>query len=184
MATPPDFVAGQVLTAAQMNAVGLWEIRTETFSAVTTINFPNDTFTSDFDNYRLVATFTGSNSGNQGVSLRMRAAGVTNTSSNYNYRRHGIVGGANFVDAPATTTGFNNINGANPMEQCSIAIDILGPKLVEKTMVDGLTLSLQSTDLFILHYGGQMTVTTSYDSFQIESNGNITGTARLYGYRN
>jgi hypothetical protein len=27
MATPPDFVDGQVLTAAQMNAIGLWLVR-------------------------------------------------------------------------------------------------------------------------------------------------------------
>jgi hypothetical protein len=30
MATPPDFSSGAVLTAAQMNSVGLWLVKTQT----------------------------------------------------------------------------------------------------------------------------------------------------------
>ena len=30
MATPPDFSVGQVLTAAHMDAVGLWLVKTQT----------------------------------------------------------------------------------------------------------------------------------------------------------
>jgi len=53
MATPPVFSAGAVLTAAQMNAVGLWLVKTDTITSGATKEI-TDAFTSDFVNYRVV----------------------------------------------------------------------------------------------------------------------------------
>ena len=52
MATPPVFSSAAVLTAAQMNAVGLWKITEVNFSTTAI----DGIFTSDFDNYRIVAS--------------------------------------------------------------------------------------------------------------------------------
>lgn len=163
--------------------IGLKLIEKKTFTSVTSFSFSNDVFTSTYDNYRLL--ISGSGSTNQTISIRLRAAGSDNTSSNYQYRRHGVVAGANFVDSPATTTAFiSAIADGNPLSQFNAQLDIISPKLTEKTRVQGLNLQTQSTDIFIIHYGGQMTVTTSYDSLTITSASNMTGTARLYGYSN
>jgi hypothetical protein len=57
------FVAGQVLTAAQLNdsfstASGLQYINSTTVgSPVSTVSLPNDTFTSTYANYRILLTF-------------------------------------------------------------------------------------------------------------------------------
>ena len=56
MATPPDFTAGQVLTAAQMNAVGLWRVTDGTFT--NTNNFTISGFTSDYEFYRVIIRAT------------------------------------------------------------------------------------------------------------------------------
>jgi hypothetical protein len=164
---------------------GLTYIDTLSFTSVSSVSFPNDVFTSDYDNYRLVLYLDGVNSGGQNIALRLRAAGTDNTSSNYQYQRHGIVNSVNFVDVPATTTSFNTVIASNPLSTASLQFDIIAPKLTRKTIVQGLSLQTQSTLLFNIHYAGQMTVTTAYDSLTLfASASTITGVARLYGYRN
>ena len=54
MATPPVFSAGAVLTAAQMNAVGLWEIKTQTIGTGVASFEVTGAFSSDYDNYKIV----------------------------------------------------------------------------------------------------------------------------------
>ena len=163
---------------------GLTLIETLSPSAVTSVSFSAGAFNSTYDNYRIVATLDGINSSPQNISIRLRAAGTDNTSSQYQYMRHGIVGGANFVQGPGTTTSFVDICSGNPLSTSNFQIDVISPFLTSKTRIQGLTLQTQSTDLFNIHYAGQMTVTTSYDSLTIFSNSNISGKIRLYGYRN
>ena len=81
MATPPVFTAGQVLTAAQMNKIGLWEVYPETaVTGVSTIT-RDGVFTSDFTNYLLIITGTNASSGN--MNMQFRVGGVT-AATNYN----------------------------------------------------------------------------------------------------
>jgi hypothetical protein len=54
MATPPDFSSGAVLTAAQMNSVGLWKVASGSLSTATT-NFQG-CFTSDYRDIALSLT--------------------------------------------------------------------------------------------------------------------------------
>jgi hypothetical protein len=165
--------------------VGLSHIDTLSFTSVSSVSFADDVFTSDYDNYRLVLYLDGANSGSQNIALRLRSAGTDNTSSNYQYQRHGIVNSINFVDVPATTTSFNTVIASNPLSTASLQFDIIAPKLTRKTVVQGLSLQNQSALLFNIHYAGQMTVTTSYDALTLfASASTITGVARLYGYRN
>ena len=71
MATPPDFTAGQVLTAAQMNAVGLWKVTpTSVTGTGASIDSNGDVvvssggsnvtlngvFSADFKNYKILAS--------------------------------------------------------------------------------------------------------------------------------
>jgi hypothetical protein len=158
-------------------------LSTVSFSGVSSQSLPASTFTATYENYRCVLTLDGANSGAQGISLRLRASGTDNSASNYQYRRHGVVGGTNFVDSPATTTSFATILDANPLSNNSIAFDLLLPFATGKTKISGLGVITASTDLYIVHYGGQMTVTTSYDSATIiSSSGNMSGQWSVYGY--
>ena len=89
MATPPTFSAGAVLTAAQMNKIGLWTTvptsvangtisgNAVTFSGVSSVSL-NGVFTSDFDAYRIVASMYGS--AFSYATLRWRASGTDDTS--------------------------------------------------------------------------------------------------------
>jgi len=164
--------------------VGLVHIRTETFSSVTAVNFPDNVFTSTYDNYRIVFNFTGA--GNTSVSVRVKAAGSVNSSSNYRYVRSGYVAGA-FVDGPAITTSFNNLLSTNPGGSNAWtgagSADIFSPALSRRTSLSATTNANQGTELFSILYAGQMDVTTAYDSFNFLSTANVSGEISLFGYR-
>jgi hypothetical protein len=57
MATPPDFSSGAVLTAAQMNSVGLWLVKTQAVAAGVSSIVVTNAFSTDYDNYKI--TYTG-----------------------------------------------------------------------------------------------------------------------------
>ena len=188
---PTEVTVGSVLTADKYNQEvvenvsvlhdrdGLIAIETKTISAATTLSF-DSCFTSDFRNYRVEITAEGT--GNQGINIRLRAGTTDNTSNNYQYRRHGVVASASFTDAAATTSSFANLISANPLAAGSASIDIFQPQATARTGISGTSLQQQSTDLFIIHYGGLMTVTTSYDGFTLLSGANWSGQATVYAY--
>ena len=65
MATPPTFTSGQVLTAAQMNAVGMWLVKSETLATGQTSIAVANAFTSDYSRYLIqVQGLTRSADGN------------------------------------------------------------------------------------------------------------------------
>lgn len=53
MATPPTFGSGDVLTAAQMNAIGMWQVGSTTATSGTTAQVLG-CFTTDYDCYKIV----------------------------------------------------------------------------------------------------------------------------------
>ena len=53
MATPPTFTSGAVLTAAQMNAIGLWQVGSTTATSGTTAQVLG-CFTTDYDAYKII----------------------------------------------------------------------------------------------------------------------------------
>jgi len=77
MATPPDFSAGQVLTAAQMNKVGMWHITTVTGGNGTSSVVVSDVFSADYTDYKI--TVTGGTIASA-QNLRMR---LGTTATNY-----------------------------------------------------------------------------------------------------
>ena len=75
MAVPPVFVAGAVLTAAQMNQIGLWRTKAQTsFSAASSVVADN-VFTSDFESYCVIVRYTTTST--TGIAFQLRVGGVT-----------------------------------------------------------------------------------------------------------
>ena len=63
MATPPTFSSGAVLTAAQMNSVGMWLVKTQTVGTAVSSVTVTGAFSADYDNYLiLMSGGTGSDS--------------------------------------------------------------------------------------------------------------------------
>jgi hypothetical protein len=180
MATPPDFTAGQVLTAAQMNAVGLWEISSTTFSAVSS-HAVNGCFSADFDSYRVI--FLCSRSTTNQVTMRLRVGVTDNTDGVYGTQ---IVRAQNTtltgVAANNTSLTFNNTTDSQSM---SAVFDIHNPFIAANTLLQGQSsqgmyaTNSESSTFWMRHAS-----TAAFTGMNfIASTGTITGTCQVYGYR-
>ena len=192
MATPPVFSAGAVLTADQMNAVGMWKITPSSATngtisngavtignAVTSVTV-NGVFSSDFDNY-LVTINGGVASTNVGMQIQL---GTTTTG----YYAAGL--GRSYS---GTTNTFNQANvsswdavGIASTDNIFMNVHIFNPNLAKR--------SLFRTDYIfgdtagggdVFQIGGYLNNATQYTSFKILiASGTMTGgTIRVYGYR-
>ena len=177
MATPPDFVADQVLTAAQMNAVGLWLIKTETIgSAVATVTVTN-AFSADYDNYRVIISKSDCSANNAAVFARLHA-GATHDSA---FGRVDYTGTASAGAHTNSTSGsYVGFTGSN--NDTNLAFDIFGPFLAEYKNYAGHN----GSGAFISYTGGVDKSATSRTNLTLTISGAGTltgGTVRIYGYR-
>jgi hypothetical protein len=182
MATPPDFTAGQVLTAAQMNAIGLWVVKTETaFSAAASVT-ADSVFTADFTNYVLKLRYTTSTTGS--VSFKLRASG-TSASTNYNYQS--INGNGSSVAASGSTAQTSANIGilTNGSFYSSASVDLFGPQLAEATTYTSTNMNSQGAYTAPINYyiAGNHSTATAYDGIEIlVASGTMTGSYTIYGY--
>jgi len=180
MATPPDFTAGQVLTAAQMNAVGMWEISSTTFSAVSS-HAINGCFSADYDSYRVI--FLCSRSTTSEVTMRLRVGATDNTTAVYGNQLV-RANGATLTGVGANYT-FATFNGTTDSQSMSAVFDIHNPFIAANTLLQGQSAqgmyatSSSSSTFWVRH---DSTAAFTGMNF-IASAGTITGTCQVYGYR-
>lgn len=180
MATPPDFSPGAILTAAQMDKIGMWLVTSATFTAVTVVNV-NNVFTSDYRNYRVIVDITASST-NQNVSLRLRASG---TDSATTYYSSGIGG---FNAATSYFTTVNNGTSIGTLTTTSndriISLDFFSPQLARITNYTG---TYSDTNGVAYNIGGFHNTASAYDGFTILPGAGgaatLSGNYRVYGYR-
>jgi hypothetical protein len=178
MATPPDFTAGQVLTAAQMNKVGLWLVKSQTIgTAVSTVTV-TDAFSADYDNYRIIVS-GGAGSTDLGLTLTLGA-----TTTGYYYGALGYTwAGATNNNGAANAAGFV-IAGLGTAQGLSMVLDVCRPFATDETFVTGSQVFMATGQRMQL-YGGYLNNTTSYTAFTLTtSTGTVTGgTVYVYGWR-
>jgi hypothetical protein len=180
MATPPVFVAGQVLTAAQMNAIGMWEVKSQTaFTSASVITIDN-IFTSDYTNYLIKLTATATSG--SAVTGQYRVGGVA-AATNYNTQA------AEIANATAWTvyknTAQTNMDLASLANaQGSLDFYIFGPALAAQTnhyvhtSYSGATATVPG---YLIRSGNHSTA-TAYDGIAISFSVAATGTYTVYGY--
>ncbi len=179
--TYPSFASGDVLTAAEMNAVGLWLVKTQTVgTGVATVEVTS-AFSSTYDNYRV--TYQGG-SGSGWMSLNMQfGVGTTWTATGYNGGAAYInVGAANWQ--VAVSGGTNFVGGSANTDYTMIALDVLSPNLAKRTLAYGPFVRMDNGQ--IGHSWIEQAATTQFTSFRFTTSaGTLTGgTIRVYGYKN
>lgn len=196
--TFPSFASGEVLTANDMNAVGLWRVTgctvtsaggtaatasngVITIGAGNTSVTVNNAFSTDYDNYRIVIAGGVSSVAAGACNLTLGAAAT-------GYYR----AGAFMAFASGAVTGFNNANDTSwrgaveaSTSMIDAVIDLLNPFATKNTILSSHTTAAR-TDGYSLFMGGYLANTTSYSAFTLTASaGNLTGgTIRVYGYRN
>lgn len=185
MATPPTFTVGQVLTAAQMNAVGLWKVNTTTVTNQNSLNI-NNCFTSDYDNYKVIFTLTAV-SANVNLLWQLRASG-TNSNANYywgslNLNTLGTAPISSNSPRPAAQVNPSYLSTAIP--QGSSTIELIRPNDAVNTAFQFVENFNDTTDQQIRMGGGIHLVASAYDgiSFQVTGGATMSAVCRVYGYR-
>ena len=197
MATPPAFSAGAVLTAAQMNAVGLWLVTptsvagtgvslsgaTVSYSAATTVSV-NGCFTTDFKQYRIVGRHVPTGALARS-NIRFRNAGTDQTGANYQSTSARLYTNVaiDVVASGATTLDLSNGGIAN--NSFGFTFDIFDPKGNTPTILTFDASNFEAASAAVRWWStGGYTANYSHDGFTMYPNsGNWTGELRIYGYR-
>lgn len=168
---------------------GLNYITGASFTTATSVSLPDDTFTSTYDNYKIIWRITGGTATTPNITGRLRAAGSDNTNSSYSNMNVGINNGAGADSVGNTTTSFNYGAAAPDLQRWSLDMDLLGPKTATYTVAIGGLLALTGTGGG--EYSGRNIVqvfaaNTAFDSFSIIASvaSSITGYYKIYGYAN
>jgi hypothetical protein len=173
----PSFSVGEVLTAADMNAVGLWLVKTQTVPANQTSIVVNSAFSADYENYRI--TYTGGTSSVTPVDISLQLNGATG--NNYDVMLFYAVYGATAVSVAGSTTSSYSWAGGGQTSGATVMVDLLKPFLAQPTLI-----SSQFWGGGVGWAQGRHTLSNSYTGFTLIINGgNVSGgTIRVYGYRN
>jgi hypothetical protein len=173
----PDFSPGEVLTAAAMDSIGLWLVKTQTVGAGVASVTVSDVFSADYDAYRII--YTGGT-----------ATAQTNITFKFNGSPLGWFGNivfANFASGTPQSIGASNLDnatyiGAAPGSCPRVVVDVQNPFLSQPSFVTaGYVDSGNAGASNYFH-----SASTSYTGFILTpASGTFTGgTIRVYGYRN
>ena len=175
----PSFASGDVLTAADMNAVGLWLVKTQTVGAGVSSVTVTGAFSADYDNYKIV--YSGGNASADG-DLRLT---LGSTATGYH-----LAFGFTAYTGAGSNAGVNNgtsftFAGSHRTTVNSLGVELLGPFLTDETVLGGFYMGAKAgSGGGVL--SGFLNDTSSYTAFTLTpSSGTLTGgTIRVYGYRN
>jgi hypothetical protein len=163
------------------------KISTTSFSAVSSQSLANDTFTSTYENYKLIFNFTAFSGTNSVVNVRLRASGTdASGATDYVFERFtnigNSLGGTSFADSSYQLGGFNTTGAARNYKE----LNLYSPKAAVPTSFYSISNYVSSAPaLRFEQSGGYHALSTAYDAISIiPSSGTMTGTVRVYGYSN
>ena len=165
---------------------GLVYITGATFSAVTSVSLPANTFSATYTNY-LVQFNAAADSAEALMTSRFRAAGADNTTSNYSYgvpARYSNGNDASTEGNAVSSFGYRSIYNGLTSSQ---TLTICGPQAATKTSVTGTMVGNGNTSTALANgmaFGGIFNATTSFDSYSFLASTAITGSYKVYGYSN
>jgi hypothetical protein len=176
----PDFSPGEVLTAAAMDSIGLWLVKTQ---AVGSTAVPSVTvtgaFSSDYDNY-LVTWQGGTMSGDTALKLQLGS-----TVTGY---YGAFIHTPNYTGTTVTSAGDNNessftYSGGGNASQAQAFITLIGPNKPTRTYMNAGQISYATA--FGTYTGIEIgTAQHTAFSFICFSGTMANGTIRVYGMRN
>jgi hypothetical protein len=156
------------------------------FSSTSSVSL-NGVFSSTYQNYRMIINFTGAST-QLSVSARMRVGGVSNSTAS-SYLQQGfssISTTLSNVGLSSTSFDLGEVNATYP-KYSSVTVDILSPFETDPTRWNNLLIGrVNSANAYATgNYSGVHTQATSYDGVEIyPSTGTVSGTVRVYGYKN
>ena len=177
-----DDIDASLFSITSGKNVGLVHINTTTFSSVANVQI-NNVFSSSYDNYKIVFSNLTSSAG-QTLSFQMSNGGTPVTTSTYGTQRlavqdTSVVG----VLTGSATSGALSVLGTNGLNY--VSAEIMHPFLatITKTISTG-NYSDTTYPFYIELQNSRQSGATSFDGIRFLVAGTMSGTVRIYGYRN
>jgi hypothetical protein len=166
---------------APASSAGLVHIRTESFSAVSSLSL-NDIFSATYDHYKFFMTATGSTSDTD-INFRYRVSGADESGANYNAQRR-IEENTSIAGARSTsqTSGYLAIQPGN---ETVIEGTFFNPFLAKRsfTLASSAFMTNISTSRHV-EIATSNTLTTSFTGITLlPGAGTITGKIQIWGYK-
>lgn len=157
---------------------GLVLVAAQSFSAVSSVSV-NNCFTATYENYRVLLRCSRSTS--NVIQYRLRVSG-TDSTTNYDLRSAVAAGTNSFTTSASTVQSSGYIQGMSSSDPTWAEMELSSPAIATPTFVSHRASSyVNDISLNLLYHN----VSTAYDGITIfPSAGTITGTLRVYGYRN
>lgn len=179
----PSFSVGEVLTASDMNAVGLWQTKVQTIGTNVSSVTVTNAFNSSFDNYRILVSGVSCSVG--GVSLAFQL----NNSTGNTYFIGGIFTAFTTTTlngyGPASSTRWTDVFALDTSTQGG-HMDLYLPFATRPTIFTSQSVRTGTGQFAWYVMNGIDTNAVSNTGFTLSPIvGTITGgTIRVYGYRN
>ena len=188
----PDFSPGEVLTAAAMDSIGLWKVGEFTASNTSRALVCDNVFTSEYENYQIIVRLNAVSNSNRLFFQYLDTTGATVSSGYYsqNYTQDYATSGSTGFTTQYTTSGAyigwlpNNSSGPNFL---TVTMTIYAPRLTVPSSATGQNVGINSGVAF---QGGafysQSLNTTAHRGIRFDNDfgTNLTGSVKIYGYRN
>ena len=163
---------------------GLTHINTTTFSAVSSVSL-DDVFSATYDNYKVMTHITAISSDGT-LQMKLRASSSDNSVNYYTALGGSNQSGAYYAHAQANASlvFFGKLDAGAPLT--ANAMDIYSPQLSVRTAGNMTQTYFDNSSTFVGVAGGfGHDNTGSFDGLTVSASaGTITGTIRVYGYKN
>jgi hypothetical protein len=173
----PDFSPGEVLTAAAMDSIGLWLVKTQTIGATVTSVQVSSAFSSTYDDYLVIVQ---GGTASAGANMRLQ---IGNAVSGYSSRlAFGSYSSGTASGVFDTTSAYFDWAGHLSSVSFLGQVTIKAPNLAKYTHV--YAPFDNGNDVGTM--AGVLKNTTQYTSFTVSVAGAGTfsgGTINVYGYR-
>jgi hypothetical protein len=173
------------VSVAPTTSQGLTLINTTSFSGVSSVSLPANTFSTTYENYRILLNVT-SQTADANFNARLRASGTDDSTSNYSYAGIEVPNaGALTLDSVAGTNLWKIGENYNLYDDfMNISLDLFAPKLSQNTKFNMQTFGGTTTGAYGSYlFSGVFNAVTSFDSISFyPASGNITGKVSCYGY--
>jgi hypothetical protein len=175
----PDFSPGEVLTAAAMDSIGLWLVKTQTIGTAVASVTVTGAFSADYENYRIIISGGVASA----TTVLQTQLGAAATGYYYGGDARTYAGVTLNVQGANVTNWYAGEGSVNTLE---MDIVVKNPFTAKNSTFTGQFANAR-TDGYWLAMGGYLANTTSYTAFTITPSGGATltgGTIRVYGFRN
>jgi hypothetical protein len=179
----PDFSPGEVLTAAAMDSIGLWLVKTQTVGAGVPSVVVTDAFSADYDNYYVTWT-GGTTAGAAALTLQLGPSSVSGyNTSYYAVTAAGTTAGVYQALISNNTGSFSNA-GMGDTNTATLDMTLFQPQKAKYTTVK--TSWIDARNSFVWGQGGGVhQIASAFTDFTISAGANLSGgTIRVYGFRN